>query len=198
MTRPPPRLPPPAAEKRSLRTPPVPGMTSPARGLVARRSMSSRLSSSVKSLSAWRVNVGVCYGLHGMRITRWVSSGKSTERIEQASSTGRHRWPARMPPPQSRAPEVHTCTVDASMRSTGLAGRGGLQSVSRRGSCARAGGGVWLWRCVGPLGSVRVVEMHGTEGHGNAAPARAGGAVGGSFAPARGRCREASDIGRHR
>ncbi len=57
MTRLPPRLPLPPARKRSLRTPPVPGMTSPARGFAARKLISSCLSSAVKILLAWRENV---------------------------------------------------------------------------------------------------------------------------------------------
>ena len=48
-----------AAVKRGFRTPPAPGIRPPANGFSARKSISSRLSSSSKSRSACRENVGV-------------------------------------------------------------------------------------------------------------------------------------------
>ena len=48
-----------SAAKRTFRTPPVPGISSPAKGFSARKSISSRFSSSLKSFSVWRVKIVV-------------------------------------------------------------------------------------------------------------------------------------------
>src|SRR5215813_11677809 len=76
MTRTPPRLPLPCRPHLTLRTPPLPGIRSPASGLCAMKSTNSNRSSSVQSAPAWRMNTAVSATVIGrVRIRGMYANG---------------------------------------------------------------------------------------------------------------------------